>query len=178
MCLSSSISQFLNDNFDYDEVTALEQLSAYGLKSLMFDVAKVNIICQAIMQKNDKILQFSKYVASLHHSCAGNLCKIILTCYVFGKKFTWLSFSVDHNRCLLVGDSIQPLLPSYSLQECTSAFFFSLLSSVVHVKFAYCHLRTQCTKLSSIYNQVIQKVLIEVMLNNPNKNFLFDRQEA
>ena len=49
MCLSSSISQFLNDNFDYDEVTALEQLSAYGLKSLMFDVAKVNIICQAIM---------------------------------------------------------------------------------------------------------------------------------
>ena len=49
MCLSSSISQFLNDNFDYDEVTALEQLSAYGLKSLMFDVAKVNIICQAII---------------------------------------------------------------------------------------------------------------------------------
>jgi len=45
---SSSVSQFLNDNFDYDEVTALEQLSAYGLKSLMFDVAKVNIIWQAI----------------------------------------------------------------------------------------------------------------------------------
>lgn len=43
ICVSSSISQFLNDNFDYDEVTALEQLSAYGLKSLMFDVAKVNI---------------------------------------------------------------------------------------------------------------------------------------
>lgn len=39
-CFSSSVSQFLNDNFDYDEVTALEQLSAYGLKSLMFDVAK------------------------------------------------------------------------------------------------------------------------------------------
>ena len=37
-------SQFLNDNFDYDEVTALEQLSAYGLKSFMFDVAKVIII--------------------------------------------------------------------------------------------------------------------------------------
>ena len=48
MYLSSSISQFLNDNFDYDEETALEQLSAYGLKSFMFDVAKVNIICQAI----------------------------------------------------------------------------------------------------------------------------------
>lgn len=43
ICFSSSISQFLNDNFDYDEATALEQLSAYGLKSLMFDVAKVNI---------------------------------------------------------------------------------------------------------------------------------------
>ena len=37
-------SQFLNDNFDYDEGTALEQLSAYGLKSFMFDVAKVIII--------------------------------------------------------------------------------------------------------------------------------------
>ena len=49
MCFSSSLSQFLNDNFDYDEVTALEQLSAYGLKSLMFDVAKVNIRCQAII---------------------------------------------------------------------------------------------------------------------------------
>ena len=48
MYLSSSISQFLNDNFDYDEETALEQLSAYGLKSFMFDVAKVNIICQAV----------------------------------------------------------------------------------------------------------------------------------
>ena len=36
-----SLSQFLNDNFDYDEVTALEQLSAYGLKNFMFDVAKV-----------------------------------------------------------------------------------------------------------------------------------------
>ena len=34
-------SQFLNDNFDYDEGTALEQLSTYGLKSFMFDVAKV-----------------------------------------------------------------------------------------------------------------------------------------
>ncbi|KAL9959343.1 hypothetical protein ACROYT_G032657 [Oculina patagonica] len=38
--LSDAFSQFLNDNFDYDEMTALEQLSAYGLKSLMFDVAK------------------------------------------------------------------------------------------------------------------------------------------
>ena len=37
-------SQFLNDNFDYDEVAALEQLSAYGLKSFMFDVAKVIIV--------------------------------------------------------------------------------------------------------------------------------------
>ena len=37
-------SQFLNDNFDYDELTALEQLSAYGLKNLMFDIAKVNIL--------------------------------------------------------------------------------------------------------------------------------------
>ena len=49
MCFSSSVSQFLNDNFDYDEMTALEQLSVYGLKSLMFDVAKVNNICQAII---------------------------------------------------------------------------------------------------------------------------------
>ena len=37
-----SFSQFLNDNFDYDELTALEQLSAYGLKNFMFDVAKVS----------------------------------------------------------------------------------------------------------------------------------------
>ena len=36
-------SQFLNDNFDYDESTALEQLSAFGLKNFMFDVAKVCI---------------------------------------------------------------------------------------------------------------------------------------
>ena len=36
-----TFSQFLNDNFDYDESTALEQLSAFGLKSFMFDVAKV-----------------------------------------------------------------------------------------------------------------------------------------
>ena len=39
-------SQFLNDNFDYDEVTALEQLAAYGMKNFMFDVAKVIIIQQ------------------------------------------------------------------------------------------------------------------------------------
>ncbi|RMX41048.1 hypothetical protein pdam_00003288 [Pocillopora damicornis] len=38
--LSEAFSQFLNDNFDYDELTALEQLSAYGLKNFMFDVAK------------------------------------------------------------------------------------------------------------------------------------------
>jgi len=56
MCFSSSVSQFLNDNFDYDEVTALEQLSAYGLKSLMFDVAKVkfNILSQAIIYRKIK----------------------------------------------------------------------------------------------------------------------------
>ena len=39
-------SQFLNDNFDYDEVTALEQLAAYSMKNFMFDVAKVIIIQQ------------------------------------------------------------------------------------------------------------------------------------
>lgn len=49
MCFSPSVSQFLNDNFDYDEVTALEQLSEYGLKSLMFDVAKVDILRQALI---------------------------------------------------------------------------------------------------------------------------------
>ncbi|XP_068758844.1 uncharacterized protein [Montipora capricornis] len=38
--LSDAFSQFLNDNFDYDEVTALEQLAAYGMKNFMFDVAK------------------------------------------------------------------------------------------------------------------------------------------
>ena len=43
-CAMFAFSQFLNDNFDYDELTALEQLSAYGLKSLMFDVAKVRIL--------------------------------------------------------------------------------------------------------------------------------------
>ena len=36
-----TFSQFLNDNFDYDESTALEQLLAFGLKNFMFDVAKV-----------------------------------------------------------------------------------------------------------------------------------------
>lgn len=42
-------SQFLNDNFDYDEVTALEQLAAYGLKGFMFDLAKVILIIQSII---------------------------------------------------------------------------------------------------------------------------------
>jgi hypothetical protein len=34
-------SQFINDNFDYDERSALELLSSYGLEGFLFQVAKV-----------------------------------------------------------------------------------------------------------------------------------------
>ena len=42
----SYYSQFINDNFDYDERCALELLSAYGLKEYMFDVAKVQVLLE------------------------------------------------------------------------------------------------------------------------------------
>ena len=35
-------SQFINDNFDYDERNALELLSSYGLEEYLFQVAKVS----------------------------------------------------------------------------------------------------------------------------------------
>ncbi|XP_015762013.1 PREDICTED: uncharacterized protein LOC107341105 [Acropora digitifera] len=48
--LSDAFSQFLNDNFDYDEVTALEQLAAYGLKGFMFDLAKARGVMERALE--------------------------------------------------------------------------------------------------------------------------------
>ncbi|XP_074613691.1 uncharacterized protein LOC141873555 isoform X3 [Acropora palmata] len=48
--LSDAFSQFLNDNFDYDEVTALEQLAAYGLKGFMFDLAKARGLMERALE--------------------------------------------------------------------------------------------------------------------------------
>lgn len=44
LCLSFCFSQFINDNFDYDEHGALELLASYGLEECLFQVAKVSKI--------------------------------------------------------------------------------------------------------------------------------------
>ena len=36
-------SQFINDNFDYDEHSALKLLASFGLEEYLFQVAKVRI---------------------------------------------------------------------------------------------------------------------------------------
>lgn len=135
----------------------------------MFDVAKVNLLCQAVIYNKINFCIFhgiltvgssSPRCPSLHHSFVSNLCKIISPILVFGDKF--IVFSFFWSWKMLLSWKFDMAIIIYHLMVFTTMYI-----SIFCLLFFFAHICSNANFNLHTNNKEphVQEVVLQVMQN-------------